>query len=192
MPIKFVSRAGEKLEYALEQFKIFIDGKICADFGASTGGFTDCLLQRGAEKVYAIETGYGTLDWKLRNDSRVIVMERTNVLRAELPEFMDFISIDVSWTPQKLILPQAMKFLKDNGDIVSLLKPHYEADKKWLKAGKIRDEFIEETITKVRKELEELGIKIEEIIQSPIVGKKGGNPEFLMWIKKYQFSVRGN
>lgn len=184
MSEKFVSRAGEKLERALEQFKISVAGKVCADFGASTGGFTDCLLQRGAEKVYAIETGYGALDWKLRNDARVVVMERANALHVELPEMMDFISIDVSWTPQKLIVPQAMKFLKDGGEIVSLLKPHYEAKKEWLKAGKIKEEFIEAAIEKVKKEFEGLGIEIKEITQSPITGKKGGNPEFLMWIKK--------
>jgi len=184
MPSEFASRAGEKLEHALLQFKISVVRKVCADFGSSTGGFVDCLLQRGAKKVYAIETGYGTLDWKLRNDARVVVMERTNALHAELPELMDFISIDVSWTPQKLILPQALKFLKDSGDIVSLLKPHYEADKKWLKAGKIQDEFIDLAIEKVKSELKELGIEIKEITKSPIVGKKGGNPEFLIWIKK--------
>jgi 23S rRNA (cytidine1920-2'-O)/16S rRNA (cytidine1409-2'-O)-methyltransferase len=184
MPEKFVSRAGEKLEHALEQFKISVAGKICADFGASTGGFTDCMLQRGVEKVYAIETGYGTLDWKLRNDKRVVVMERTNALHAELPEMMDFISIDVSWTPQKLILPQAMKYLKDSGEIVSLLKPHYEARKEWLKQGKIKEEFIDSVIEKVKADLKELGIEIKEIIKSPIAGKKGGNPQFLLWIKK--------
>jgi 23S rRNA (cytidine1920-2'-O)/16S rRNA (cytidine1409-2'-O)-methyltransferase len=184
MSEKFVSRAGEKLEYALEQFKISVAGKICADFGASTGGFVDCMLKRGAEKVYAIETGYGTLDWKLRNDARVVVMERTNALHAELPELMDFISIDVSWTPQKLILPQALKYLKDGGEIVSLLKPHYEAKKEWLKAGTIKDEFIEPAVEKVKEELKELGMKIKEITKSPIVGKKGGNPEYLLWIKK--------
>lgn len=184
MSEKFVSRAGEKLEYALEQFKISVSGKICADFGASTGGFTDCMLSRGAKKVYAIETGYGTLDWKLRNDKRVVVMERTNALHAELPETVDFISIDVSWTPQKLIIPQALKFLKDGGEIVSLLKPHYEAEKKWLKQGKIKEEFIESAIEKVKADLKESGTEVREIIKSPITGKKGGNPEFLMWIKK--------
>lgn len=183
MNSKYASRGGEKLEYALAQFKIDVKDKICADFGASTGGFTDCLLKHGAKKVYAVETGYGLLDWKLRNDPRVKVLERTNAMRVELPELMDFISIDVSWTKQRNILPTALKFLKPGKEMVSLLKPHYEAPRQWLKKGKVDEERLEEIILMVKKELEEINIVPISIIQSPISGKKGYNIEYLLWIK---------
>ena len=184
MEDQFASRAGQKLQYAITKFKIDIYGKICADFGCSAGGFVDCLLQNGADKVFAVDTGYGVLSWKLRQNPRVVVMERTNALHVELPGQVDFVSIDVSWTRQKLIVPVALKFLKVDGDIISLLKPHYEAEKSWLKAGKVKDEFLPRTIEKVRRELSGLGITIKDIVESPIVGKKGGNIEYLMWIKK--------
>jgi 23S rRNA (cytidine1920-2'-O)/16S rRNA (cytidine1409-2'-O)-methyltransferase len=184
MTNKFASRAGEKLEYALKFFNLAVEGKICADFGCSTGGFTDCLLKNNAKKIYAVDTGYGVLDWKLRNDSRVVVMERKNALYVELPEMIDFISIDVSWTRQKLIVPKALHFLKEGGEVISLLKPHYEAEKKWLTKGKLDDKFISEVIEKVRDELAQLNIQIKQIIESPIVGGKGGNKEYLIWIKK--------
>src|SRR3989344_6185067 len=122
MDKKFVSRAGLKLEHALKFFNISVRSKVCADLGCSTGGFVDCLLQRGAKKVYAVDTAYGVLDWKLRNDPRVVVMERTNALHVQLPELVDFISIDVGWTRQQLILPHALKLLKPDGVIVSLIK----------------------------------------------------------------------
>ena len=105
---KFVSRAGIKLEFALANFQVGVKGKICADFGASTGGFSDCLLQNGAKKIYAIETGYGVLDWKLRNDPRVIVLERTNAMHIVLPEKAELITVDVGWTKLEKVLPSAM------------------------------------------------------------------------------------
>ncbi|HTL27962.1 MAG TPA: SAM-dependent methyltransferase, partial [Tepidisphaeraceae bacterium] len=103
----FVSRAGQKLLHALDEFKIGVTDKVCADLGCSTGGFTDCLLRRGAKKVYAVDTGYGVLDWKLRNDPRVVVIERTNAMHVELPEKVQVVSIDVAWTKQRNILPSA-------------------------------------------------------------------------------------
>jgi len=184
MENQFTSRAGQKLQQAITKFNIKVSGKICADFGCSTGGFVDCLLQNGADKVYAIDIGYGVLDWKLRQNPKVVVMERTNALYIELPEQVDFISIDVGWTRQKLIIPCALKFLKDKGDIVSLLKPHYEAEKSWLKVGKVKDEFLSYIIEKVKDELSSLDMTIKDIVESPIVGQKGGNIEYLMWIKK--------
>src|SRR5690242_644761 len=102
---RFVSRAGEKLDHALTTFKVDVKGWVCADFGANAGGFTDCLLSRCAAKVYAIDTGYGALEWKLRTDPRVVVMERTNAMHVELPEQVDLVTIDVAWTKQRLILP---------------------------------------------------------------------------------------
>jgi 23S rRNA (cytidine1920-2'-O)/16S rRNA (cytidine1409-2'-O)-methyltransferase len=184
MNSKFVSRSGEKLDYALDEFKIDVSDMICADFGSSKGGFVDCLLKKGAKKVYAIDVGYGELDWNLRNNPKVIVMERTNALNVKLPEKMDFISIDVGWTKQKLIIPNALKNLKKNGIIIPLIKPHYEAEKNQLKSGKVKDEYLDEIIEKVRNDILEVGGVVKEIIESPIIGRKGGNREFLAWIIK--------
>ncbi len=124
---KYASRAGEKLEFALATFQTDVSGLVCADFGSSTGGFTDCLLQHGANKVYAVETGYGLLDWKLRNDARVVVLERTNAVHVELPEQVDLLTIDTGWTKQSAILPSAYKNLKINGRVISLVKLSFEA-----------------------------------------------------------------
>src|SRR3569623_385074 len=112
---EFVSRAGQKLEHALASFRCDVNGFVCADFGSNTGGFTDCLLKRGAAKVYAIDTGYGVLDWKLRKDPRVVVMERTNAMHVTLPEPVALVVIDVAWTRQRHILPAARLLLKDEG-----------------------------------------------------------------------------
>lgn len=184
MEKQFASRAGQKLQHAIESFHIDVSECTCADFGCSTGGFVDCLLQNKAKKVYAIDTGYGVLDWNLRQNPKVVVMERINAIHVELSEQVDFISIDVGWTPQKLIIPSAIKHLTKNGNIVSLLKPQYEAEKAWLRGGKVSTEFLEQTIKKVRGELSMLGVTVREIIESPIAGKKGGNIEYLLWIKK--------
>ncbi|MCL5439163.1 MAG: TlyA family RNA methyltransferase [Patescibacteria group bacterium] len=181
---KFASRAGLKLEHALREFNVDVKDKICADLGCSTGGFTDCLLQNGAKKVYAIDTAYGELAWKLRNDPRVIVMERTNALYTDLPEKVDFISVDVGWTQQKLIIPKSLEFLKDDGIIISLVKPQYEAENIWRKKGKVKDEFLENTLEKVKNDLANLPIEIKGITESPLKGEKGGNTEYLMLISK--------
>src|SRR6476660_6909523 len=117
---QFVSRAGIKLDYALTHFGIDVTGCTCADLGSNTGGFVDCLLQRGAAKVYAIDTGYGALDWKLRKDARVIVMERTNAMHAELPEPVNLVTIDVAWTRQRHILPAARRMVRIDGTVVTL------------------------------------------------------------------------
>lgn len=178
----FVSRAGNKLEHALKEFNIDVKGLICADFGCSTGGFTDCLLQNGAKKIYAIDTAYGELDWKLRNNPQVIVMERQNILYIDLPEKMDFICIDTGWTKQQLAIPRAFEFLKPNGIIVSLIKPHYEADKHLLRKGKLPDEELQSVLNGVKESLIKKSIHPKQIIESPIEGKKGGNKEFLMLI----------
>ncbi len=179
----FVSRGGEKLQHALTTFKFSVNGLVCADFGASTGGFTDCLLQGGASKVYAVEVGYGTLDWKLRNDPRVVVMERTNAMHVSLPEKVDFISIDVGWTKQRMIIPNALANLKEGGVIISLIKPQYEASVKHIRRGKLQPELIDQVVAEAKKEIEETGAKVLQIIESPILGEKGGNKEFLVLIK---------
>ena len=177
----FVSRAGEKLAHALAAFRLDPTGLTCADFGASTGGFTGCLLQHGAAKVYAVETGYGTLDWKLRNDPRAVVMERTNAMHVELPEAVDVVTMDTSWTRLAKILPNALKNLNPDGRVIALVKPHYEAGPKDLRSGKLPDEKIEEVLGRVRADAAHAGAKILQETESPIVGGKGGNREFL-WL----------
>lgn len=181
---KFVGRAGEKLEFALTQFKIDCKGKTCADFGSSIGGFVDCLLQHGAKKVYSVETGYGVLDWKLRNDPRMVVMERTNAMHVVLPEKVDLITVDVSWTKQKNILLNALKNLKDNGAIISLIKPHYEAEKRFLRKGVLPEEEIGNVLEQVIQEIKLLKLQNLGLVESPITGEKGGNKEYLVFLKK--------
>jgi len=175
----FVSRAGEKLQFALTKFNINVSDLVVADFGSSTGGFVDCLLQNGAQKVYSVDTAYGELAWKIRQDPRVVVMERTNAMHVVLPEKMDIIAVDTSWTKQKNILPNAFANLKENGKIISLIKPHYEAGK-----GKITDSEVEIVLEKVKAEIASTGGKILDFAQSPILGEKGKNVEFLALIRQ--------
>lgn len=183
MTTQFVSRAGQKLQHALDTFEIDVSGKVCADLGCSTGGFTDCLLRNGASKVYAVDTGYGVLDWKLRQNPKVTVMERTNALHIALPEKADVISIDVGWTKQKLIVPKALELLKENGDIISLVKTHYESPNEWLRNGKLLESHLEEVVQNTERELADLGITFIRKIESPVLGQKGGNVEYLFWIR---------
>ena len=142
---QFVSRGGIKLQAAIENWKLRIENLTCLDVGSSTGGFVDCLLQNGAAKVYSVDTAYGELAWKLRNDPRVVVMERTNILHLEnLPEEVDLITIDAGWTKLGLVLPVVQKFLKLDGFIIALLKPHYEAGQKILVKGVVPKNLVDE------------------------------------------------
>ncbi len=181
--VKFVSRGGLKLAAALEAFGVDPNGLICADLGANVGGFTDCLLKRGAAKVYAVDTGYGTLDYWLRKDSRVVVMERVNALHVRLPELADLIVIDLGWTQQKWILPHAWELMKPDGRIISLVKPHYEAPKSLLKGGVLEPQASEEVFRQVLAEIPSWGLAVKGWIQSPVVGS-GGNIEFLVLLDK--------
>lgn len=180
----FVSRAGEKLEFALAHFKIDVNGLVCADFGSSTGGFVDCLLQNGAEKIYSIDTSYGELAWTLRNNPKVIVMERTNAMHVKLPEKVDLITIDTAWTKQILTIPNALSNLKDGGQIISLIKPHYESPREYLEKGRLKDEFVMEVLEKVKNDIIAIGGKVIDLVESPIVGEKGKNKEFLALVTK--------
>jgi len=184
----YVSRGGLKLRAALEAFAVAPTGWVCADFGANVGGFTDCLLAAGARRVYAVDTGYGELAWKLRTDPRVAVMERTNALYAQPPEPVDLVTIDVAFTPQWLIVPAAAGWLRPGGHIVSLLKPHYELVK-LAGPGRPRgrrdplgDARAEEVARQVCGELEAMGLDVAGRIRSPLKGK-GGNIEFLLHIR---------
>ena len=175
----FVSRAGEKLEFALDAFEIDVNGMVCADLGSSTGGFTDCLLQRGAKKVYSVDTAVGELDWKLKQDKKVVVMEGTNAVHVSLPEKVDFVSIDVGWTRQDLVLPRACKLIKENSSIVSLYKPGYEQRSGEMDHEGLEPSKVAERISKsVGSE-----IKILKVVESPIRGKRKGGKEFLIHAK---------
>lgn len=177
---KYASRAGLKLEHGLSVFGVSPKDKTCADFGSSAGGFVDCLLQAGAKKVYAVETGYGVLDWKLRNDPRVVVLERTNAMHVTLPEKCELITVDTSWTKQEKILPNVIVNLSMGGDIISLIKPHYEREKAYFKT----DAEAELTARQIAESCESLGVMLKGFATSPIRGEKGGNPEYLAWYRR--------
>jgi 23S rRNA (cytidine1920-2'-O)/16S rRNA (cytidine1409-2'-O)-methyltransferase len=181
-PMPFVSRAGQKLDHALTTFNLDVAGAICADLGSNTGGFVDVLLQRGAAKVYAIDTGYGVLDWKLRKDPRVAVMERTNAMHVELPGKVSVVTIDVAWTRQKHILPSARKLIREDGFCVSLIKPHYEAEPSMLKKGILPSETVDEVVERVRTEISTLDFEWIDSVTSPILGAKG-NTEVLALLR---------
>jgi 23S rRNA (cytidine1920-2'-O)/16S rRNA (cytidine1409-2'-O)-methyltransferase len=179
---RFVSRGGEKLDHALEVFNVDADDLICADFGASTGGFTDCLLQRGAKRVYAIDVGYGQLDQRIRDDERVVVQERVNARYIEsLPEPIDLVVIDVSFISLSLILPVAKLVLTHHGQCVPLVKPQFEAGRNDVgKGGVVRDPAIHRRVlVKSAETAIENGFAVRGITKSPIVGP-AGNIEFLM------------
>ena len=187
-PLKYVSRGGLKLEKAISSFAIKLDGLIAMDIGASTGGFTDCMLQNGAAKVYSVDVGYGQLAWKLRTDERVVNMERTNiryVTLEDIGEQLDFASIDVAFISLKLVLPVAANLLSENGKLVALIKPQFEAGREKVgKKGVVREpsvhrEVIEEIITFAQNN----GFEILGIDFSPIRGPEG-NIEYLMYAQK--------
>ena len=182
---RFVSRGGEKLDAALEAFAIDVKGLACADVGASTGGFTDCMLQRGAEKVYAIDVGKGILHWKLRNYARVIVMEETNARHVEsLPEKVSFVTVDASFISLKILLPVAKNWLTENAQLLCLIKPQFEAGKKDVARGDgvIRDpEIHRQVLLDILAFAKQQGFGLLGLIKSPLLGPKG-NAEFLVWL----------
>ena len=178
-----------KLEHALREFGVDVTGLRCADFGCNVGGFTDCLLKHGAAKVYAIDTGYGVLDYRLRTDDRVVVMERTNVLHALGPEDhppserigfegVDLVTIDLGWTRQRHSIPAALKWLNSGGRIITLIKPHYESEvdekKAWLVDGALPDVRAQQIFERVLEELPSLGVEVLASTTSPIRGAKSG------------------
>jgi 23S rRNA (cytidine1920-2'-O)/16S rRNA (cytidine1409-2'-O)-methyltransferase len=182
---RFASRGGEKLAHALERFDLDVTGAVAADFGASTGGFTDCLLQAGAAKVYAIDVGYGQILDRLRRDERVVVMDRTNVRSlAALPEPVDLVTIDVSFISLRLVLPPAARLLQPNGSVIALIKPQFEAGPKDVrKGGVVRDPAVHRRVlTEVLSAALDLGFAIQGLIASPLKGP-AGNREFLVWLR---------
>lgn len=176
----FVSRAGHKLAHALSVFSIEPDRYICADLGSNAGGFVDCLLKRGAARVYAVERGYGVLDFSLRRDPRVMSLERTDARRVTLPEPVDLVTIDAGWTRQSEILPAARRLLKPTGVIISLIKPQYEAAPANLVDGVVPDDAVAGVLAAVGAQLPQFQLSLQGEVESPIRGQ-GGNREWL-WL----------
>ena len=186
--LKYVSRGGLKLEKAMAEFPISLEGKICMDIGASTGGFTDCMLQNGASKVYSIDVGYGQLAWKLRSDDRVVNLERTNfryVTREQIPEEIDFASVDVSFISLEKILPVMHNLLKNDGEAVCLIKPQFEAGRENVgKKGVVRDPAVHQSvIEKVASFADSCAFSVLGLEHSPVKGPEG-NIEYLMFLRK--------
>ena len=186
--LRYVSRGGLKLEKAMQTFPITLEGKVCADIGASTGGFTDCMLQNGAAKVYAVDVGYGQLDWKLRSDARVVCLERTNaryLSTEQIPETLDFASIDVSFISLKLIFPALYTLLREGGEVACLIKPQFEAGREKVgKKGVVRDPAVHlEVLESFLRHAKENNFTVLGITYSPIRGPEG-NIEYLGYLKK--------
>ncbi|MCC7451745.1 MAG: TlyA family RNA methyltransferase [Anaerolineae bacterium] len=181
---RFVSRGGDKLEAAITAFAIPVAGKICADVGASTGGFTDCLLQHGAAKVYALDVGYGQIDYRLRQDARVIVMERTNARYVEsLPDRIDIVTIDASFISLRLLLPVIREWLADQSMIIALIKPQFEAGRDDVGKGGVvkQPEVHRRVLQEVIAAAQADGFTVAGLIRSPLKGP-AGNIEFLVWL----------
>lgn len=186
--LKYVSRGGLKLEKAIENFAIDLTDKICMDIGASTGGFTDCMLQNGAGKVYAVDVGYGQFAWKLRQDARVVCMEKTNiryVTPEDISEVLDFASVDVSFISLTKVLPAAKELLREQGEMICLIKPQFEAGREKVgKKGVVREPFIhQEVIEKIIAFSRKIGFGVCGLDFSPIRGPEG-NIEYLIHIQK--------
>lgn len=186
--LKYVSRGGLKLEKAMQLFPIDLNGKICMDIGASTGGFTDCMLQNGAQKVYSVDVGYGQLAWQLRQDPRVVNLERTNaryLTREQVPEEIDFFSVDVSFISLRIILPAVRPLLRDGGQAVCLIKPQFEAGREKVgKKGVVRDRAVhEEVVETICRFALENGYSVLGLTFSPVKGPEG-NIEYLAYLEK--------
>ena len=186
--LKYVSRGGLKLEKAMTHFGITLAGKVCMDIGASTGGFTDCMLQNGAVKVYSVDVGYGQFAWKLRQDPRVVCMEKTNiryVTPADIDDVLDFASVDVSFISLTKVLIPARELLRDGGEMVCLIKPQFEAGREKVgKKGVVRDKAVhEEVVERIIEFASQNGFFVKNLEYSPIKGPEG-NIEYLVYIRK--------
>ena len=186
--LKYVSRGGLKLEKAMTHFGITLEGKVCMDIGASTGGFTDCMLQNGAVKVYSVDVGYGQFAWKLRQDTRVVCMEKTNiryVTPADIDDVLDFASVDVSFISLTKVLIPARELLRDGGEMVCLIKPQFEAGREKVgKKGVVRDKAVhEEVVERIIEFASQNGFFVKNLEYSPIKGPEG-NIEYLVYIRK--------
>lgn len=174
----FVSRAGLKLDAALSSFGVTPAGLVCVDFGSHVGGFVDCLLTRGAALVFAVDTAHGVIDARLRGDARVALHERTNAMDFVPSQPCSLVTIDAGWTPQRLLLPAAARALRPGGRVITLIKPHYEAPRAWLRGGVLRPERLADVLNQCRADFADLGWIILEEMRSPIRGH-AGNEEHL-------------
>lgn len=189
----YVSRGGDKLAAALATFGLRVEGRVCADVGASTGGFTDCLLQNGARRVYAIGVGHGILHWRLRTDPRVIVMERTNARHLEtLPERIGLATVDAAFIGLRLLLPVVAGWLEPDGEVIALVKPQFEAGRSLVgRGGVVKDPAVHRSVlTQVIEVSASLGLKARGLIRSPLIGPKG-NVEFLLWASRTGSPISG-
>jgi len=177
----YVGKGGLKLEFALNHFKLEVAGLVAADLGCHIGGFTDCLLQHGAAKVYAVDTAYGIFDWKLRNDEQVVLYERTNALHWEPPETVDIVIVDLGWTKQEKSLKLLPAYLKSQGKVLSLVKPQYEAEKSWLKKGVVPDDKLKDCLDRAKNTIP-AQLKLAGEIPSIYKGG-GGNTEYWFYLK---------
>lgn len=195
--IPYVSRGGLKLKGAVDEFKINLKNKICIDIGASTGGFTDCMLQEGAKKIYAVDVGYGQIAWKLRSNERVVVIEKINVKNCKFKDIFntetleeeampEFLSMDLSFISIKKVLQNVLNFVKKEAEMVLLIKPQFEAEKNEIaKGGVVKDEAVHKKIIEAIKEYaSNLGLKTVGVIKSPIQGAKQGNTEYLIYLRR--------
>jgi len=184
----YVSRGGAKLEAAIEHFGVCLEGLTAMDIGSSTGGFTDCMLKKGVKKVYCIDVGYGQMDWRLRNNPRVSLLEKTNIRyleREKIPEEVDFITIDVSFISLRKVIPKAIEFLRQGGHIMALIKPQFEVGKGEVgRGGLVRDERKrQEVVEGLSRFSQEIGLSVIGIYESPVRGTKG-NIEYFIYLKK--------
>lgn len=181
---RYVGRGGHKMAWGLEWAGINPDGWVCCDLGSHIGGFVDALLQAGARKVYAVDTCYGTFAWKLRNDPRVVLKERTNALFVELPEPVSLVTADVGWTRQEKVLPKALSLVQPGGYVLSLLKPQYEAEKHEMEKG--RGRVLDAALDRIRHQVGEsaaaFGFPVKGPALTPFLGGKGKNPEYFLRI----------
>jgi 23S rRNA (cytidine1920-2'-O)/16S rRNA (cytidine1409-2'-O)-methyltransferase len=180
---KFVSRAGKKLSFAISEFKLSPKDLVCADFGCNLGGFTDCLLQNGAKKIYSIDTAKNCLEWNLRNNPKITVLEQTNAMHVELPQKVDLIVSDIAWTKQEKILPSIYKNLKKNGIAITLIKPHYESNREELHKGKVKEEYMPAILERTKLKFTKNKFELLDLIKSPIEGRSGKNTEYLALLK---------
>ncbi|MFQ5592098.1 MAG: SAM-dependent methyltransferase [Phycisphaerae bacterium] len=179
----YVSRGGEKLAAALDHFAVSVEDAVCADLGSHVGGFVDCLLRRGARRIYSVDTAYGTLAWRLRRDSRVVVMERVNAMHVSLPEAVSVVTVDVGWTQQAYVLGNVARLISPLAKVVTLIKPHYEAPRRWLVGGVLPNARVDEVVARTLGEIERAGWSVSGTMCSPLRGH-GGNTEVFALLKR--------
>jgi len=188
-PHRYVSRGGDKLEAALQHFEVDVTGLVCADLGSHVGGFVDCLLRRGAARVYSVDTAYGILAWKLRKEPRVTVLERSNAMHITLPEPVEIVTVDVGWTPQSKILPGVARMTSPAARVITLIKPHYEASEDLLVNGVLPDELVDKVVEGVLGDVQSQGWTVHGEFLSPLRGHGGNCEVFALLTKLESFCI---